>query len=272
MRFVRHHRLAHWRWLFASALFAALSGHTGEAGSALKTVTLTPPTPVSRYNAHYVEDAVGQTTYSVSVKGQVRSYQVYAPSSSSGQPRPAILLLHGSQRSGVSLVEKWRAIADRHDLILIGPHGLNKGWSMEADGREFLNAVLQDANEHHKIDRARLYLFGHSLGANYALYLSILYSGIFAATALHAGQFNAPADYALVAQAQRRIPVGIFVGTQDTLFPLDQVRQSAQAFASQGHPTVLYVLNDHNHWYYDIAPFVNQQAWEFLSQHNLGNP
>jgi predicted esterase len=272
MRFInRFFSIPH--WVFAFALFATLSSQAAGPDNVLRTYTLTPPIPVSRYNANYVEDATGQTTYTVTVNGQARSYQIYAPSrGSNDRPRPAILLLHGSQRSGVSLVEKWKAIADRDDIILIGPHGLNKGWSMEADGPAFFNAVLEDANTHHKIDRTRLYLFGHSLGANYALYLSVLYSGVFAATALHAGQFNAAADYALVAQAQRKIPVAIFVGTQDPLFPLYQVRQSAQSFASQGHVAALYVLSGHNHWYYDIAPFVNQQAWDFLSQYSLGNP
>lgn len=270
MRYIRLRQFS--GLMLASLLLVALSGHSAGLDNALKTYTLAPPVPVSRYNAQYVEDATGQTAYTITVNGQARSYQVYAPSRSGDQPRPAILLLHGSQRSGVSLVEKWKAIADRYNVILIGPHGLNKGWSMEADGPAFLNAVLQDANAHHKIDRARLYLFGHSLGANYALYLSVLYSGVFAATALHAGQFSAPADYALIAQAQRKIPVGIFVGTQDPLFPLDQVRQSAQAFASQGHVTALFVLTGHNHWYYDIAPFVNQQAWDFLSPYSLGKP
>jgi len=259
-------------WTFALALLAAITCRASEPNNTLKTYTLMPPIPVPQYNAQYVEDATGQATYTVTVNGQARSYQIYAASQGSDQPRPAVLLLHGSQRSGVSLVEKWKAIADRYDLILIGPHGMSKGWSMEADGSAFLNAVLHDANAHHKIDPARLYLFGHSMGANYALYLSVLHSGVFAATALHAGQFSSPAGYALIAQAKRKIPVGFFVGTRDFSFPLDQVWQSAQAFASQGHPTALYVLNGHNHWYYDIAPFVNQQAWEFLSQYGLGNP
>jgi poly(3-hydroxybutyrate) depolymerase len=258
--------------VLALALFAASACHAADPENTLRTYTLTPPIPVSRYNAQYVEDATSQTTYPITINGQTRSYQIYAPAGNSDRPRPAILLLHGSQRSGVSLVEKWKAIADRDDVILIGPHGMNKGWSTEADGSAFLNAVLHDANAHHKIDPARLYLFGHSLGANYALYLSALHSGVFAATAVHAGQFSSPAGYALVAQAKRKIPVGFFVGTRDSFFPLDQVRQSAQAFAAQGHAASLYVLTGHNHWYYDIAPFVNQQAWEFLSQYSLGNP
>jgi poly(3-hydroxybutyrate) depolymerase len=258
--------------LFSFVLLVAQSGHAAGLDNALKTYTLTPPVPVSRYSAQYVEDAVGQTAYTITVNGQSRSYQVYAPSRSSNQPRPALLLLHGAQRSGVSLVEKWKDIADRYDVILIGPHGLNKGWKMETDGPAFLSAVVQDAGAHYKIDPARVYLFGHSLGGSFALYLSVMYSRVFAATALHAGQFGAPADYALVARAQRKIPVGIFIGTQDPLFPLAQVRQSAQAFAAQGHATSLYVLSGHNHWYYDIAPFVNQQAWDFLSQYSLGKP
>jgi len=31
----------------------------------------------------------------------------------------------------------------------------------------------------------------------------------------------------------------------------------------------MFELHDHTHWYYDIAGFINQTAWDFMQQHRL---
>jgi hypothetical protein len=71
MRFIRLRHVV--TWVFASVLLVAVSGHAAELNNVLKTHTLTPPIPVSRYNARYVEDATGQTTNTITVNGQART-------------------------------------------------------------------------------------------------------------------------------------------------------------------------------------------------------
>ncbi|CAN7461567.1 calcium-binding protein [Polaromonas sp. LjRoot131] len=56
MRFInRFFSISH--WFFSFALFVTLSSQAAGPDNALRTYTLTPPIPVSRYNANYVEDA-----------------------------------------------------------------------------------------------------------------------------------------------------------------------------------------------------------------------
>ena len=246
-----------------------LPSSANEQQNNLSIHTLTPPIPPSYYGSWYKEDNTGQSTHTVTVNEQERSYQTYAPPQTSDTPRPAILLLHGAKRGGASLVEQWKSTADKHNIILIGPKSLNDGWQLTHDGTPFLKAVIDDAKTRYNIDSKRLYMFGHSSGANFSLYISIAHSLDFAANALHAGKLYQPEHKALIPQAKRKIPIGFFIGTNDALFPLDQVKNSAKAFADQQHDTSLYILDGHNHWYYDIAPFINEKVWEFLSKHQL---
>lgn len=259
--------------IFSKTLFVLLIAAPlyvfANTGSTLRINHLTLPIPESLYNSDYRENPIGQERHQINVHGRTRSYQAYAPQKNTGQPRSVLILFHGAQRSGVSLVEKWKPIADRFNIILVGPDGLNNGWNLETDGSDFINAVLADAGSRYKMDPQRIYLFGHSLGGNFALYISIIYSRVIAASAIHAGMFTSPDHYGLPTQAKRKIPVAFFIGTDDQLYPLDQVRKSAEAFAVQGHETELNILGDHNHWYYDAAPFINENAWFFLSRHKL---
>ena len=63
-------------------------------------------------------------------------------------------------------------------------------------------------------ERAQNVFVRHSAGAVQALYLSLLESEYFAATAVHAGALDLGAGQ-FMDRAQRKIPIAIFVGTND---------------------------------------------------------
>ncbi len=256
------------KWFLGGVALLMITVVVWLSSSSLDVRNIKPPIPASSYRTLYKENAFGQHRHEVIVPGGTRSYQAYAPGLAEIGPRPAILLLHGAQRSGVSLVEKWKIMADRFGVVLLGPHGLGRNWSYDRDGGEFLEAVLRDAKERYLIDPNSIYLFGHSAGANFALELSVKRSNDFAAMAIHAGAMP-PTDFLQIGEANRHMPVAIFIGTDDQSFSLPYVRQTAEAFAYYGHATSLYVLEGHNHWYYDLAPYINDLAWAFLSQYKL---
>jgi predicted esterase len=235
----------------------------------LHTVTLTPPLHASRYSDEYHENDSGQTRHYVMVAGKLRSYQVYASPNPNKRRRAAIFLLHGAGRTGVSLVDKWKSLANRYNLILIGPSTLGAGWNLRTDGSDFLREVLADAHKKYQFDNKRLYLFGHSSGGVAAVYFSILHSDTFAATAIHAGCLQAREHEKLIANARRKTPIVFINGTHDQQFPLPAVQRSANAFAQHGHDTEFIILQGHNHWYYDLAPYINDRAWEFMSRYKL---
>ncbi len=52
--------------------------------------------------------------------GRKRTYYLFAPSSLKPQA-PLVVLFHGSGRDGLSLVEKWKALAAREGFVIAGP-------------------------------------------------------------------------------------------------------------------------------------------------------
>ena len=73
----------------------------------------------------------------------------------------------------------------------------------------------------------------------------------------------------MIEMAKRKIPIAIFVGTNDSFFPLPVVRATRDALNAKGFNAELTEIKDHTHWYYDKAPEINRSAWEFLKKHEL---
>jgi poly(3-hydroxybutyrate) depolymerase len=117
---------------------------------------------------------------------------------------PLIVMLHGSNRTGVTLVEKWKDYAKKEGIIIAGPDASNlSGWGSPQDGPDFLHDLIEELKTRYPINPRRVYLFGHSAGASFALHMSLMESQYFAATAIHAGAL-APDDMSLVDLANGR--------------------------------------------------------------------
>ncbi len=200
--------------------------------------------------------------------GTQRTYYVYSPPKTEGE-RPLIVLLHGSGRNGRSLVEKWQRLAKKEGIRLAGPDSLNSQlWHPGPDGLELLRAVVDQVAAAWPVDHRRIYLFGHSAGASFALQMSLIESDFYAATATHAGKLQ-PAAEPLVARVTRRIPIAMWVGTRDDYVPLPEARRTRDVLAEAGLPVELTEIPGHTHWYYDAAPKINRAAWNFLKDRSL---
>jgi tetratricopeptide (TPR) repeat protein len=115
-------------------------------------------------------------------------------------------------------------------------------------------------------------LFGHSGGAVFALLMSLYESEYFAATAIHAGALY-PEATRLVDLAKRKTPIQIQVGNVDPFFPLATVKTTRDLLNEHGFAVQLIEIPGHDHWYYDLAPKINQAAWDFLKAQELpGEP
>jgi poly(3-hydroxybutyrate) depolymerase len=206
----------------------------------------------------------------ITVKGVARAYYLYVPSTiKAPATAPLILMLHGSGRRGISLVEKWKDMAKKEGIILAGPDSSNiQGWRSPQDGPDYLHNLVEELKSKYPINGRRVYLFGHSAGASFALQLSLMESEYFAATAVHAGALDS-ADGKLLELAQRKIPISIQVGDSDQFFPLAAVRATRDVLNARGFSAELIELRGHDHWYYDLAPKINRTAWDFLKTRSL---
>jgi dienelactone hydrolase len=202
--------------------------------------------------------------------GNTRTFYTFVPEAEG--PLPLVLLLHGSRRNGQVMVDAWATLAAKEHFIVAAPDAYDSSaWNIKKDAPDFLHAVVNQVEAKHAVDQNRIYLFGHSAGARYALLLAILASHSFAAVALHAGALQ-PDNYRLFAYAGRRMPIAIWVGDQDLLFPVDQVTATKTEFESHGFPVELTIIPHHDHNYYVISEEVNGKAWEFLKKARLRQP
>lgn len=198
-----------------------------------------------------------------------RTYYLFVPATVKTSA-PLIVLLHGSGRDGMSLIDKWKDLASKEGIIIAGPDSdSGGGWSSPKDGPDFLHELVEELKSKYPINARRVYLFGHSGGAVFALMMAAVESEYFAATAVHAGAFRTPDEYKIISNASRKIPLAIWVGTNDQFFPLSDVRATREAFRSKGFTIEVTEMPGHTHWYYDVAPSINQGAWEFLKKYEL---
>ena len=202
--------------------------------------------------------------------GRNRTYFLFVPDKATPDAQaPLLLLLHGSGRDGRSLLDPWLAFAKEHGIVLVAPESNNRqGWSMREDGPDFLYSLVEMIRVQHPIDARRLYLFGHSAGAMHGLAMAVVESEYFAAVAVHAGTLP---DQVIpfIEHARRKTPIAIWVGSHDPLFPVHAVRATQATLNKQGFAVVVKEMPDHTHNYYNRAPDINRQAWQFLETHRL---
>jgi len=203
----------------------------------------------------------------ITSQGKTRAYYLYVPSTiKPATPAPLIVMLHGSGRIGISLVEKWRDLAKKEGIIIAGPDSTDtRSWGSPQDGPDFLHDLVEELKSKYSINPRRVYLFGHSAGGIFSLEMSLMESQYFAATAVHAGALR-PDDFGLIDLAKRKIPIYIQVGDSDQYFSLKVVRATRDALNAKGFATELTEIPGHDHNYYDTASKTNSSAWEFLKK------
>jgi poly(3-hydroxybutyrate) depolymerase len=202
---------------------------------------------------------------------KLRTYYLFVPDKAKGGSAPLLVLLHGSGRDGRSLIDPWKSLASKEGIILVAPDSTNReGWHMLTDGPDFLYALVETVRTQHDADPRRMYLFGHSAGAVHGLAMAILESEYFASAAVHAGILQD--EYVpFVSRAPRKIPIGMWVGTNDALFPLPPVRGTRDTLKNAGFDVDLTEIPRHTHRYYDRAGEINKSVWAFLQKTRLSD-
>jgi poly(3-hydroxybutyrate) depolymerase len=202
--------------------------------------------------------------------GETRSYYLFIPDKAAPGPAPLLVLLHGSGHDGKSLIDPWLPLAKSEGIVLVAPDASNpQAWRIPQEGPDFFHDLLELVRiSHDVIDDRRMYIFGHSAGAMHGLDLGVLESEYFAAVAVHAGVLN-PQTAAMLEQVPRKMPMAIWVGTNDALFPLDAVRKSRDLLNARGFNAQLTEIRNHTHNYYGRADSINKEVWAFLKEHKL---
>jgi poly(3-hydroxybutyrate) depolymerase len=203
-------------------------------------------------------------------RGTMRAYYLAAPKDlAPGEKRPLVLAFHGSGGEGSKIVDNWAKLAQKERFFVAGLKSLDRwNWAIPADGPDLVYNLTETLLRKLPIDSSRIYLFGHSAGAVFALRLGLLESQYFAAVAVHAGSFRSSADFATIPMARRKLPLLIISGDRDPIFPLASVKSTIAAMQAAGIPAESFIMHG-DHRYYALGDSVNVRAWEFLKKHSL---
>ena len=218
--------------------------------------------------------AADVTKESVISRNKARVYYLYVPSSApADHPAPLIVTIHGSTRNGKTLVDAWKDLAEKEGIVLAGADSTDAvHWASPQDGPLLLRDVVDAVAAKRAIDPRRVYLFGHSTGAVFALQMACLESEYFAAAAVHAGAVD-PKYFSIFDYAVRKIPIAIWIGTKDAFFSMDEVRATARALETRGFPVKLTEMPGQTHDYSAVSKDLNLDIWAFLSAQKLaGDP
>jgi poly(3-hydroxybutyrate) depolymerase len=200
--------------------------------------------------------------------GKERIYYTFVPEKLTA-PTPLLLLLHGSGRDGMSQINEWKDLAAKEGLILAAPDSANsREWSMNTDGPEFLHEVVEAVRAKNSVDGKRIYIFGHSAGAVFALYMAVMESKYFAAAGVHAGAMGED-FYPYLDLAQRKVPITMWVGTDDPYFSLALVKGTQGELNKHGFQAQVVEIKGHDHNYYAVSKDLNPKILEFFRSTKL---
>jgi predicted esterase len=194
-----------------------------------------------------------------------RTYYMFVPDTVGSEPVPLVITLHGSGRDGRPLVDLFRGVAAKERFIVVGPDAADRrGWQVPVDGPALFYFLVEAVKAKHPIDGRRVYLFGHSAGASFALTIGLMESEYFAGAVAHAVALQRESREQLLG-APRKLPIAMFHGTRDTVIPIGTAREARDTLLGAGFQVVFRELAGYEHnTIYTRAESIIQPAWEFL--------
>ena len=119
--------------------------------------------------------------------GTTRTFYLSGPKDLAvGEKCPLVIAFHGSGGDGAKIVDNWAKLAEKERFFVAGLKSLDRwNWTIPADGPDLVHKLTETLLAKLPIDSSRIYLFGHSAGAVFALRLGLLESQYFAAVAVH---------------------------------------------------------------------------------------
>lgn len=200
--------------------------------------------------------APGNQTRTVTVSGLgSHDYYLYIPSSyNPSTPVPVMFAFHGAGGTGTSPAaaqaarNDWSSVANSEGFIVVAQAstGSGGGW-LAGNDSAILNEIITDVFGAYNIEQNRIYAWGFSAGGHFLHALALQNSTFFAGYGVNAGALQALAGTSAPANATRKIPVHLYVGSNDTVVPPAAVQSDRNNFQANG-----WTLGT-NLWYTEFA-------------------
>ncbi len=202
----------------------------------------------------------GVRTDTIECARRATTYQLFIPDS--GRALPAILLLHGAGGEPNDVMQPWLKLARKKGIVLAAPT-LPLEPSYEAVAPKVFRCVMEDVRKHADIDSTRIYLFGYSMGGYLALGAGLIESEYFAGIMVYANGLHED-FYPLVDKAVRKLPVALYGGLQDQVYPIQGERRTHDYLMNHGFTIRYRELDAQDHSYWPSADWINRDAWDWI--------
>lgn len=186
---------------------------------------------------------------------QLVPYRVYVPQSYDGAtPKPLVVMLHGAlgdERyffSGLFDPPTVKGEAERRGYILAGVNGRGRFANYSGPSQEDVFEVISAVSREYKIDAARIYLLGHSLGGFGAWLVASSNPDRFAAIAAVSGGPPVQGDaLAGLLEKLKALPAMIVHGARDSIAPVQLSRTMTAAAQKAGLKVTYLEVSDGDH-------------------------
>lgn len=195
------------------------------------------------------------------------TYLLYLPAdySTTNTNLPVIVYLHGGSLRGDDVerlrsigLPRWLESNSTFPFIVIVP--LCPTGEIWTDS-DTVTGILDDVLRKHRVDRTRVYLTGHSMGARGALYFAFKHPTRFAAMFA----LSAPAPVNDWSKRLSSIPLWYVHGANDTLAPIGEAESFISALRAAGGDVTYSRLEQRDHFLLD---FYEQPDWyKWLLRH-----
>jgi len=189
------------------------------------------------------EDKPGeQKTVNLTVDGILRSFIVYLPAGyNNAGLMPLIFVIHGGSGTpeGMLRLADFRGIADRDDVVLVYPAGIQKSWNdgrpttaneLGIDDVSFFDELIDYMVANYSVDESMVYATGISNGGFMTSRLGCQLSNRIAAIAVVAATMDAE-NIAPACNPENPVPAIYIHGTADPLVPFTGGEMTANGTA-----------------------------------------
>ena len=235
----------------------------------------------------------------ITVNGQQRSYNVYAPKNL-GENRPLLIFCHGYNQDANWIQNSefknenvsMEAVCDTAKFVVVFPNGIDRAWDIGGDRDiNFVKAIIEKMASQYNIDRNRIYMGGFSMGG------MLTYNAINKMADIIAAFVSCSGPYVVTPNSKTR-PVPIlhiqgtadnFGGVQPALNPWIQhngcsttakVISNYNGFGGaklhiwgpgkDGVEVRLIELKDKGHWITkEPQVYTGKEIWNFCSRYSL---
>ena len=209
------------------------------------------------------------TKETVTSQDAERTYYLFVPDSAKNKPAPLIILLHGSGRDGKILVEHWQSLAKKEGIILAGPDSTVRAGVGHARGRAAPAAPCHRGGADRLRGRPPAHVCVRPLGRRDPRHCDGRSRIGVLCRRGRSRRLGPPSVVPYIARAPRKIPIAVWVGTNDANFPVRQVRESLELLNRQDFNVELTEIPGHTHNYYGRSSEINKAAWAFLQGRRL---